>query len=98
MANLRTRLRRLEAMAGRRGDEIPIGELSPYEGCCLALFIFRPIWVEQGWPPSAPSEARVAAVQQALHASGPDRDETLRCFWAEFRRWLEGLPPVGEDR
>jgi hypothetical protein len=84
-------------MATCRGDEIPVAALSPYEGCCLALFIFRPIWVKQGWPPSAPSEARVSAVEQALRVGGPDRDETLRRFWAECLRWLAGPQANPED-
>jgi hypothetical protein len=111
MANLRTRLRRLEAMAGRRGDEIPIGELPADDRCRLAIYFYRALWPEPTRPPDAPAEAYLQGVEKVLSAGGPDLEETCRRCWAECERWIgkaldtenerrrrAGLPPIGEDR
>jgi hypothetical protein len=79
-------------MAGRRGDEMPLEQLSPYDRLRLALYCYRAVFPEGSRPPGAPTEAYLHSVQQALteaYRQGVEPPEEIcRCCSLELERWM----------
>jgi hypothetical protein len=96
-------------MAGCRGDERPLEELTPYDRCRLAIYLYRAVCPEATRPTGAPAEQTLRDVEKVLGDGGPDLEETCRRCWQTCERWIgaaldaenerrrrAGLPPVGE--